>query len=69
MARIALARVGPSELVGPLEATLATIMFEIVGSPVETEISLSVARVELVDSDYNIVSDVLTSEAVLSIGQ
>ena len=54
---------------GPLEATLATIMFEIVGSPVETEISLSVARVELVDSDYNIVSDVLTSEAVLSIGQ
>ena len=69
LARIALARVGPSELVGPLEATLATIMFEVVGSPVDTEISLSVVRVELVDSDYNIVSDVLTSEAVLSIGQ
>ena len=69
LARVALARVGPSEFAGPLDAALATIMFEVVGSTVDTNVSLRVARIELVDSDYNIVSDVLTSEAVLSIEQ
>ena len=67
LARLAVAKVGPSELVGSSDATLATIMFEVVGDPVEKETIVSVTSVQLVNSDYNIIPNVMANEMVFSI--
>lgn len=65
-ARIALARVGPSDITGPVESTLATVMLEIVGSLADTNLSLSISQIELVDGKYNIISEVIANQAVLT---
>jgi len=42
-------------------------MFEVVGDPVEKETILSVTSVQLVNSDYNIIPNVMANEMVFSI--
>jgi hypothetical protein len=68
-ARIALARVGPSDIDGSAESTLATIMLEIVGSSGDTPMVLDIARIELVDAEYNLISGVITNQAFLDLEQ
>ena len=64
-ARIALARVGPSDIGSPVDTTLVTVMLEIVASPPDKQLSLNIAQVELVDGEYNILADVVTNQASL----
>ena len=68
-ARIALARVGPSDIGDSAESALATVMLEIIGSPEDTSMALDIVRVELVDSEYNMISGVITNHAVLELEQ
>ena len=68
-ARIALARVGPSDIGGPAESALATFMLEIIGSPEDASTALGITRVGLVDAEYNMISGVITNHAVLDLEQ
>ena len=67
LARLAVAKVGPPELVGSSDSTLATIMFEVVSDPADKETTVSVTTVQLVNSDYNIIPNVMANGMVFSI--
>ena len=67
LARLAVAKVGPSELVGSSDSTLATIMFEVVSDPADKETTVSVTSVQLVNSDYTIIPNVMANGMVFSI--
>ena len=58
---------GPSELVGSSDSTLATIMFEVVSDPADKETTVSVTSVQLVNSDYTIIPNVMANGMVFSI--
>ena len=45
------------------------VQLEIIGSPEDTSMALDIVRVELVDSEYNMISGFITNHAVLELEQ